>query len=460
MVDIEKARGSEPGGPGHHSALSKRRLLAGTGLVGLAAAAGCGPVGGAGDSPTSSRRPETVVFWSMHSLGTIPRTEEEFSALTTRVRDKLAITLKPERPGNELRDKLITSMAANTPPDAFGVNSGWTVDFYDKGYCLALDKYIARMPEVQDRQFLEGSLYYTKRAGKTYALPWDGPAAYNITYNVNHLREAGVDPSPEAVRKWTWDDLVKVAQKLHQPNAAKPRYAFLSPFGFWNFVTWLYTNGGTFWKDNVEGSEPSFNNERGLQALQYNADLNGTYRVLVPADVRFQPRGWSGLFTGEVSMYHGDFSHWAETAQQRDLVWSVAPFPKGPQGKGPASQAWYHVNAVAAQSKVPDAAFALIAFYSGKEGAPIWIEHTSRPHPRKDAFDNTAWKRVITQVPATAHIPYLASVAGPSPAWNTTEVQRAVNTSLTDAFAGKLAPRDALAESDRQLRAAMQTLKR
>ncbi|MBI3974573.1 MAG: extracellular solute-binding protein [Chloroflexi bacterium] len=431
-----------------------------TSLIGVMAAVACTPLFGGAPGAAPSRKPATVTYWGMHSLAAIPRTAELFAAVADRVRGTQAITLQAERPGGELRDKLVTSFAAGDPPDAFGVNSGWTMDSYDKGYCLALDRYIARTREAQDQQFLQGSLYYTKRDGKTFALPADGPAAYNLTYNVNHLRAAGIDPSQAAVRNWMWEDLVKIAQKLHQPTAATPQYALWSPFGFWQFVTWLYTNGGTFWKGDVEGSEPTFNSERGLQALQFNADLRNAHRVLVPPDVTFTPRPWNGLLSGQISIYHGDFSHWAETARQRDFAWDVAPLPKGPQGKRPASQAWYHVDAVAAQSKVPDAAFAFVAFDNGKEGASLWLEYTNRTHPRKDSYESAVWKKIVAEVPANERIPYLASISGPSPAWNTGVVSQAVNKSLVAAFSGTMGARDALRDAEQQLRGAMQTLKK
>lgn len=110
---------------------------------------------------------------------------------------------------DELWRKILTAVAAGTPPNIVRVKDFMAKDLAARGALLNIRPYYER-----DRDALDVDPYYESLLrpyqidGGLYALPWH-VYYYTMFYNVDLFENAGLEGPPD-----TWDDVVVYAQKL------------------------------------------------------------------------------------------------------------------------------------------------------------------------------------------------------------------------------------------------------
>jgi len=264
-------------------------------------------------------------------------------------------------PFENLMDREMTLVGAQSSDiDVFGTHYAQIGRFDDA--MLPLNDLVAREKITAD-QYVKGAFDAFSVSGKLLALPvqFDMRALF---YRTDLFQGSGVQKPPT-----TLDELVQVAQKLNKPPDV---YGYMivgkADPALREFSDLLWGFGGDFLEKGLEPSKPIWNQEAGVQALQWWYDLVYTQKVSPPGVPSY---GWeenSQIFaTGQAAM-NKDWSPAAfkDPKQSRVMeTFSVAPLPAGP--KSPRTTGVCHGRGINKYSKNPDAAWEFVKWVTAKD---------------------------------------------------------------------------------------------
>ncbi len=172
--------------------------------------------------------------------------------------------------------KLLTTVAAGTPPDLSYVDRYVTQAYAARGVLTAMDDLIAKSKTVQKDMFFSLLVHDTNYHGKTYAVP-HGPDVGLLYYNKDLFQAAGLDPEKPPL---TWDDAQATAQKLTKKSGSDYTQIGWSPAQDWG-VPWMvayWQQGGQLL--NADETKATFDNPQAVAALDFLKkvyDLEGVY---------------------------------------------------------------------------------------------------------------------------------------------------------------------------------------
>ena len=269
-------------------------------------------------------------------------------------------------PNEDLQQKLIVLSAANTPADAADIETKWMPGFYAKGLLLDLTSYASRAK-------IDQTTYYPQEwakahiGGKLLILPLDLQPIV-LFYNKDVFAAHGVPEPPKTWddTSWTWDELLARAQKLS--NGTMPDRIF----GIDLSTDWrdsypiIWGNGGTVL--TPDHTQATFTLAETADSIQYRADLTLKYNVLPNAADLKTIGGFAPSFiNGKVALIADNSTEAFYLANSKpDLNYDLAPMPKGKAGsftRNPSDSIM-----VTANTKQPDASFALASFITGEYG--------------------------------------------------------------------------------------------
>ncbi len=358
------------------SKLSRRTFLQATaGLASLAALAACAAPGAAPAAGGNSAAPsgESVEVTFMGWGGT-EEDEGVKSAITQfeSEQDKVKVTWlhTPEL----YHDKLLTNIAAGTPPDTAFVGSDRYGTFVKEGLLTDITD------KIKGDELMGAPDYFIQpqeeqrcaKDGKWYGIGscWVAPHIY---YNADIFTEAGIEPpSNDPEQAWSWDKFLEVATALTQdkngkhPNDADfdpdniERWGVQWPTGTLQLHSAILGNGGD-WLD--ENGHLIIDQPVAVQALQNIADLVLVHKVS-PAGADMQALGMTNsqmLDNGRLAMAVD--GSWA-------LAWihKIAPklgtaaLPRMGDKTGTAMTA--HLHSAFASSQHPEEAWQWVRFLS------------------------------------------------------------------------------------------------
>ncbi len=207
--------------------------------------------------------PQVVKVLAMQQAGPTP---EEMNAIVAKFNEANPDTkVEIEYVSYDaLHDKISTAMAT-TPPayDVVLVDDIWYAEFVKNGYLWDIsDKLDAKTKE----SVFAAAWDITTVAGKAYGMPWMLDEKY-FYYNEKILSDAGITTPPT-----TWEEMMAQSQIIKDKGLVE--YPMVWSWGqaetvICDFVTLLYGNGGSFMDD---AGKPSFNNEAGVETLQWMVD--------------------------------------------------------------------------------------------------------------------------------------------------------------------------------------------
>jgi multiple sugar transport system substrate-binding protein len=164
---------------------------------------------------------------------------------------KVNITIVPQ---TELPQKLLSGIAAGSPPDIFrSQNAENFSQMALGGVILPLDELIARDKFPLD-QFLQNSLAAGKLKGKQYCIPcFSHPSSCYLFYNKTVLDKAGIklhEKKEQFVKSgyklgsvdWKWDELVEIMRKTTDP--AQKVFGGCIRADYWGIIEGFRTMGG------------------------------------------------------------------------------------------------------------------------------------------------------------------------------------------------------------------------
>lgn len=339
--------------------------------------AGQEPAASKGEGSTSDSEPVTIRL--MHGwTGEVPMAAAFEPGIDQFVQDHPEIDLKVETaPGNAIKEKVLTEMAANNPPDVFlhwGTRS--TEPYIENGKLAVLDDLINGDPDFEGR-FIPEAYDLSTYQGKIYGLPMEAYMHYFIV-NKTLFEEHNV-MIPE-----TYEDLKAAVQTFVQKG--------LIPFAANNHSARYML---TIWNNQLMDRDEVLQASAGsgqfgdpmLKAAQHIDEL---------VKMKAFPEGLATmdtlqsleLFNSEKSPMY--YQHtWTIGNINPDLLDNVAvvPFPKvdddGAEDMMTANVGYFVYMSQAAYDD-PDkreAAWEVMKYLSGSEIAKDMVEQVSNPSP-------------------------------------------------------------------------------
>ncbi len=373
--------------------LSRRDLIRG-GLATAAAVAflpllaACQPVPGSPPGVSEPAGPEDIemlAFWWSDSPRDAKVLTDTFTAFEER---NPGVKITFDDTGTAHLEKLMTNMAAGTPPDIFAVHTAWMVQVAAAGQLVDWTPYAeADATANLDDYFPAQMGFYTYNNG-LYALPYySGPSC--IWYNKNIFQEKGLKTPEEheAAGTWTWETLRELARQATGGEGMERTIGWdaaqnPSAIHYYLCVPW-WTSGVEFL--NEDETEWLFDQEEIIDVVQWHQDMALIDKSMVmPSDLQ----GVTRMFdTGRLAMSWGIKAH-AVSIPGDNFEVGHAPTPKGTAGRinrdGP--------NGVgsASESKHKDLAFKFGLFMGGEEGAPYYLA-SGRSFPVRQSLKDSKY---------------------------------------------------------------------
>ena len=241
-------------------------------------------------------------------------------------------------------------------PDTFWMHSNEIYRYGSNEMLLPLDDYLAKSKEAKLENFPDGLNEIYNIKGKQFAVPKDFDTI-GLWYNKKMFDEAGI-PYPDDT--WDWNKLKEVAKKLTKSDGSQ--YGFGAGLsnqeGYYNFI---YQNGGTVITDDMKSG---YDDPKTIEALDYYFSF--VKEKLSPALTVDKERA-EAFQNGQVAM--SVFGSWNLSGfSANDYIREnadVAVLPKGPDGTR-ATIFNGLGNAIAANTKNPDAAWKWVEYLSSK----------------------------------------------------------------------------------------------
>jgi ABC-type glycerol-3-phosphate transport system substrate-binding protein len=352
------------------------------------AAATSAPAGANASGPINYQG--TVEFWDWAAPGDA-RFDEIAKLVQQWQEQHPGITLDYKSFGyDEMQTKLLTASSAGQGPPFSNVHNFWRVDLERSGL-------LAPYP---DDMFDWDQLISTpfNRDPKTNKIYTSLFALYTdqVYYHTPLLEEQGIKPA-DIPRKW--DDYMKMMQQLTKRDGSgkltQAGWAFNHYYSQeWLWATLVYQQGGWLWSE--DGTKALWNEEPGVQALQFIQDVFHKYKVNDPdflgmfdawdtrATATYISQGYTG---GGINSAHPD---WVGQ-------WGTAVTPTFSGGPDPA---WGLVTPeegfavfTKATPEEQQVAFDFIKLMmGGDENRVKWALISNGPPDRKDLFDDPTLK--------------------------------------------------------------------
>jgi len=164
-------------------------------------------------------------------------------------------------PYEQVHDKFVTGAATNPPTyDVVMTDVVWYDEFVKKGYLADITDRVT--PEMKTDIFPTAWNVVT-RSDKSYGMPWLLDTKY-LYYNTDLLKQAGFDAPPK-----TWEELLTQAKAIKDKGLVEFPIVWSwsqAEAAICDFTALLYGNGGKFLDEN---GKPIFNNEQGVQVLEW-----------------------------------------------------------------------------------------------------------------------------------------------------------------------------------------------
>lgn len=267
-------------------------------------------------------------------------------------------------PPGEYYQKLDTLIAAGKAPDVFYAGGSSFNKYVSSGILLDMQPYLKSSPTIDPNNVWKQGLDRYRFDGKNvgsgdlYGLPKDvGPWAF--VYNKDLFDKAGL-PYPSAkAGEYTWDDMLKAAQKLTTKAANGKTDVY--GVGAYTLESAVWANGGDFidYKTGkVTIDDPAF-----TDAMQFVADLNLKYHVSPSPDDEKAQNSYARFTAGKMAMFV--MGPWDQPGFWKlPFKWDVAAWPASPKTGKTATWLGSLGFVASAKSKIPAEAFNLAAYFS------------------------------------------------------------------------------------------------
>jgi sn-glycerol 3-phosphate transport system substrate-binding protein len=414
-------------------------------LTGLALAAGL-TVSGAAPAAT-----EIELFFPVPVDGKLARD------MTTMVREfnekHPDIKAVPVYTGSydETLIKTRAAIKAGKPPAAVIMSANFLTDLAIEGEIQPFDDLIkaeGKTNEAFMAQFFPALHPNAVVDRKVYGVPFHNSTPL-LYYNVDHFREAGLDPD-KPPRDWA--ELIAAAKKLTKREGDRvTRWGIMAPsnydYGGWILQALTLSNGGR-WYNEEYGGEVYYDTPTLVGALTFWADLVHKHKVH-PAGEQKGPGVSTAFLAGQSSMMllsTGSLTHIRDNAK---FPYKVAFVPMNVRNAVPIGGASLVQPAGLDEAK-RKAGYTLIKWLTGPEKSGWWSRATGYFAPNQAAYESPEMREFLAKNPdAKIAIEQLAYAKPWFATYKTVAVRKAIEDELQAVLSGKKQPKEAAAAAQK-----------
>jgi multiple sugar transport system substrate-binding protein len=434
---------------------------------------------GCGSEPERVRR---IVYWEKWTDFEGKAIDRVVDAFNAKEREKARSTpgyvpIEVQRVTvSRIEQKLLVASAGGNPPDVAGIYSYLIAAYADKGALVELGPRAAAAG-IERGNYIEHYYDLGVYKGKLWGLP-TAPASTALHWNKRLFREAGLDPEKppvtieeldayaEKLTKWevTLPDGSKEIRTGYLPDvpASKKRLiqvGFLpSEPGWWTYA-WGYFFGGTLMTPDGEVTIDSADNVRAFEWV-------ASYTKKIGADAVKRFRSGFGNFSspqnpflsGKIAMeIQGVWMHNFIEKYAPGMQWGAAPFPvpaDHPKLYG-RSLAEADMIVIPKGSKHPDEAFEFIRFLSTQEALESLTAGQLKFSPLKEVSPEFWSRHPHPFIRLFRDLPTRPEVIAPPRTGVYNEFLREIGFAVDQIQNLSRSPKEALAEADRRVQAAV-----
>lgn len=293
------------------------------GTTGTATVATSGSSGSSGGSDNLSG---TVTFWTAYNT-----VSPEMDTLNNHIIPAFQkmhpkVTVKAQAlPYDDLRQKLLTSIAGGETPDLVRADIIWVPEFADLGALAQLDTAMSDFNKVKD-QVYPGPMATNSYKGHYYGLPLDTNTRVLI-YNKDLFQSAGISDAPKTLDEFKADcDKIKALGKADTYCYAE------GGTGTWSVLPWIWSAGGDITNADYTKATGYLNGKATVDAVTMLRDMLKN-KTLSPSILG------NGLATSDAigkaqagTILDGPWMPPIFTKQFPDLKFGMAPVPAGAGG--------------------------------------------------------------------------------------------------------------------------------
>jgi multiple sugar transport system substrate-binding protein len=346
---------------GNGGEMTRRRVLAaGTGGTALALTACAGASAPQAETKSATPKEMTLVKpVGTEQVDTGWRTALEAAAAATNVK----ATLLTEPGGAPFWEKRQNEYAAGAAgADVTYNQNNWVLIGGLKSMFVDLQPYFAR-DRIDITQYIKIEIDSWKWKGKQWGIPFQS-GGEAVLLNKQLFAEKGV---PLPTKDWTYDDLVQLAQRLHDP-AKNQAGVVIGQNGIQYMAGTFMRNFGGKVLNEARNRALYADDASSIRGTELNVDLHQKYKVTpTPAMTALVPSGGT-IFRSRMAAIQIDYiGYIAAVASLGEGTVDVLPPPKGPTGVQTArvvGNAW----SILTLSRSPDPSWLVLKWLHTKEG--------------------------------------------------------------------------------------------
>ena len=256
---------------------------------------------------------------------------------------------------SKLNEKLTTAVASGLVPDVMLMGVGWVENFAENGILADLSSLGLTAEELStthNSKVVDAGVY----DGNVYAVPIMLDARFGVARK-DILAEAGYDHPPTTVEEMR-EMAIALTERDASGTMTRAGFDIQSNDSRQVFETFLFSQGGTLFNEDV--TEPAFNSEAGVTALQLMSDLINVDKVedvgFSSTDVTVNP-----LINGRAAMGLAHNNLWTQAVEADPTVLdNLEPFLI--PGDDPSMFFGGTLATMSSRSDSPEAAQALLEF--------------------------------------------------------------------------------------------------
>ena len=288
--------------------------------------------------------------------------------------------------------KITTAIAADATPDVCEIPHRYGIpQFSESGKLVALNPLIS---EGEIKDFFEGPIQRFMYKGKLWGLP-NAISTNLLIYNANMFKEVGLDPNKPPD---TWDELVTCAKKLTRDIDKDGRIdkwglVFHTTTNYFIY-SFIFQNGGKIFDQD---GNPVFNDERGVEACQFWADLVHKHKVVPPLTHQAANKLFMSGTAAMIYQSTGQLEDLEKGAGGRFEV-KVAFMPKKKQYG--TSLGGTGIGMFKSDPKREAAAWEFVKWMTDTKRSAFWAENTGYIAPRKSTQALASHRSFLESHPA------------------------------------------------------------
>lgn len=282
-------------------------------------------------------------------------------------------------PYADYQTRIVAANMAKKGPDVLQLFYGWADKFIEGNLIQPLPEDQFPVEEIESEFFPIVSAM--KRDGDYYGLP-TAVRSLALFYNKDLFEEAGIEGPPE-----TLEELVEYgAQLAEKDDAGNFQTVGMTmdmagqDHQWWREVLVRQMGGEPY---NDDYTEVTYDDEAGVEALQYYADLAKEHEISTPG---FMDEGQAAFRAGRAAMTIDGTFRLGSFSSIEDFEWGVAELPANAEGVQ-SNYASYFANAIGsgAEGEEYDAALKFLEYISSPEAMQIWLEVVGELPARREA---------------------------------------------------------------------------